>query len=119
MRHRQPKGPAPARPCLTHRATPRLYCIFGMRFLIPDIVYGVRWIAVKMMGSIKSHASQELAVLKQQTPAAQLQHIVNRSHVAGPSPMRPRHMQHSLRSPTEGIWGRCFYGWLATLRRSV
>src|ERR1700680_1840808 len=25
MRHRQPKGPAPARPCLTHRATPRLY----------------------------------------------------------------------------------------------
>jgi len=51
--------------------------LLGLRFLIPDIVYGVRWSAVKMMGSIKSHASQELAVLKaelaalkQQKPAA-------------------------------------------------
>jgi len=48
-----------------------------MRFLVPDIVYGTRWIATKMMSSIKSHASQELAVLKaelaalkQQKPAA-------------------------------------------------
>src|ERR1700680_1110532 len=34
MRHRQPKGPAPARPCLTHRATPRLYwfLLFGFSF---------------------------------------------------------------------------------------
>ena len=35
-----------------------------MRFLIPDIFCGVRLIAMKAMGSIKSHASQELAVLK-------------------------------------------------------
>jgi len=40
-----------------------------MRFLIPDIVYGVRLITTKMVGSIKSHASQELAVLKAELAA--------------------------------------------------
>ena len=43
--------------------------MLGMRSLIPDILYGVRWIAVKMMGSIKSHASQELAALKAELAA--------------------------------------------------
>jgi len=48
-----------------------------LRFLIPDIFYGVRWIGSKAVTSIKSHASQELAALKaelaamkQQKPAA-------------------------------------------------
>ena len=44
-----------------------------MRFLIPDIFYGVRWIVMNAMGSIKSHASQELAALKAELAALEHQ----------------------------------------------
>ena len=43
--------------------------MLGMRLLIPAIFCGVRFIAMKAMGSIKSHASQELAVLKAELAA--------------------------------------------------
>jgi len=43
--------------------------LLGLRFLIPDIFYGARWIVMKAMGSIKTRASQELAVLKAELAA--------------------------------------------------